>query len=873
MQQYIYGNLHHAGFRTVSSDTSGFFMNHADVLSPLMYYDTDSRHGELQPGEHNCFWMLTTNLKILGGQDYLFIQESGMDPYRAAAVVQGYRSDYEDHQEDLYGKSFLQLLDTRFVSSKEAMRMGEENQLASVTFADLPKTVVEPEPIAPEMLEEILLALFQRKRAIIRIPVRGAEAMARSRGYLKTIYQCLPYEKRRNNGCITGATPNMLDISKSFRIVLMDADADISDIATNNYQAVFDLKNPETIQKKETIHLVHFLATAAQEQRDGFFQHCRAALMEDGVKGDPDIDKYSTLLDEYLLDDAVLSGEAIRKWAVSLYDDEERTEKRKADIRKEIAKALPVQNLVEYLRGTAGEYENVHQFGVLKRADRNHDKEAQRDQNAALTLLMMTELPGYDCDSVRNEMTAHFASLAKVEYPCLTEESPTADTLAACTEVRQPGAANGRTPWSNELMEQICGELTAMVSNQEKRYQNNYQNQKADGDAKIQVFDGKDLISLYGELEKHYLNGELMSGWNTLIAQKVVSICSHFPYPRQAAGYEKMRERLDTFRNTFAAHHGKFTAEQDQKLRSLTEKWEYMQKFINSICRSARELEQWIQEADAAEWNPELREEEKCKRVNALLSRIPEGLSLKETKDRLDCAVTYGTLLKSLEIEFLPWGAVKAAPAQILKRIKMLENYPYDGTPKLNNRKLRSWIAQMLPENKALMMLLIQKYPAEQEELVPALAMKGKGITQDDIRELYLSGCARSVLCGQKGLDVSMEWRRAVDAFLPELPNLPRPLKTQKLKQQPANMALLIVVQILLGLAALVPGVVLLLTGSGTVGIYGIVTGVTAVCAVGFGAVAFIPKAKPGKKFLLGLAIAMVPGILAAVAGLVMNFL
>lgn len=873
MQQYIYGNLHHAGFQTVSSDTTGFFTNYSDVLSPLMYYDTASTHGELKPGEHNSFWMLTTDLKIPGGQDYLFIQESGMDPYRAAAVVQGYRSDFEDHDEDLYGKNFLQLLDTRFVSSKEAMKIGEDNQLNSLAFAELPKKTVAEERISPEALGAILLTLYQKKRAIIRIPYVGAEAMARSKGYLKTIYQCLPYEKRRNNGCITGATANMLDISKSFRIVLMDADADISGIATNNYQTVFDLTNVESIQKTEMIPLVRFLTTASQEKRDSFLLYCREALLEEGAKGDPDIEKYSTLLDEYLLEDTVLSGETIRKWAVSIYDDEERTEKRKADIRKKITKALPVQNLVEYLRGMTKEFETVHQFGLLKRADRNHDKDAERDQNAALTLMMMESMPDYDRDSVCNVMTGHFLSLAEAEYPCLTEKKPTVNTLAACTEVKQPGTANGRSPWANALMEQIRGKLTSMVNRQEMCYQNNYQTQKAAGEAMILAFADGDLEGIYRELELHYLKDELLEGWNGLIAEQIVKICGSFSYPRYVDGYGKMRSQLDAYRNVFQTHKGTFTAEQDRELGSLTEKWEYMQAFVDRECQSARELDLWIKEADAAEWNPELREEEKRKRVNALLSRIPEGLSLKETKDRLDCAVKYAALLETSEIEFLPWGAVKAAPKEILKRIRMLENYPYDGTPKLNNRKLRSWIAQMIPDNKDLMMLLIQKYPAEQEELVTALAMKGKGITQEDIRELYFSGCARSVLCGQKGMDVSMEWRRAVDAFLPELPNLPRPLNTQKLKQQPANMALLIVVQILLGLAALVPGVVLLLTGSGTVGIYGIVTGVTAVCAVGFGAVAFIPKAKPGKKFLLGLAIAMVPAVLAAVAGLVMSFL
>ena len=48
----------------------------------------------------------------------------------------------------------------------------------------------------------------------------------------------------------------------------------------------------ETAQQSESIPLVTFLVHATQEQRDNFFRYCRKSLAEDGVKGDPDIEKY-----------------------------------------------------------------------------------------------------------------------------------------------------------------------------------------------------------------------------------------------------------------------------------------------------------------------------------------------------------------------------------------------------------------------------------------------------------------------------------------------------------------------------------------------------------------------------------------------------
>ena len=175
MQQYIYGNIGRAGFKTVSSDRTGFFVSHASALSPLMYYDTASTHGELPKEEHKCFWLLTTNLSVPGGQDYLFLQESGMDVHRNAAVVQGCCSDPSDGE--LYDARFLQLLDVAFGSPKEALQTAERGDLAPLTMDALPRRNVATANLDAALLEGILLMLLRKERVVIQLPSVGARAM------------------------------------------------------------------------------------------------------------------------------------------------------------------------------------------------------------------------------------------------------------------------------------------------------------------------------------------------------------------------------------------------------------------------------------------------------------------------------------------------------------------------------------------------------------------------------------------------------------------------------------------------------------------------------------------------------------------------
>lgn len=880
MQRYIYGNLHHAGYRTVSSDDTNFFMNHAGVLAPLMYYDSASRHGDLPQDAYKCFWMLTTDLGIIGGKKYLFLQESGLDFHRATAVVQGYRSDFTDGE--LYGPRLLEILDTDFVSSKEAMNIAEAEDLKAIHVSRLPRKNLSAASMRQEVLEGILLTLLLKRRVILRIPASGAAAMAESRRYLQAIYQRLPYEIRQNNGCLTGATAPMLNISQAFTIILMDGDADISGIVSDSSQAVFDLtvdavrKIPKEQNGKTCYYvpLIEFLTTEPQEKLDAFFAFCQTCLEGDANAGYPGIRKYSALLDVYNLDQKPLSGEEIRKWAVNLHDSSW-SENMHTSICRKIAAAMSTEDLLAYLKTVLPRYENLAHLGFMSTADRYNEKDTVRDQNAALTLRMMLRLPGYDLESIRNGLVAHFTQKAKEQYPCLTETMPSAITLAEQKAIPLPQKLDNANPWLNRLKEDVRTALDSMISQAEALYNEQFARQKAAGETQCKAWPaetpGCDPETLYQQLQGHYLYEELISGWNQLVAQRIVAVCLSFDQPRELAGYKALLAQEQSFRNCLHAHGGGFIPEQDRLLRERTEIWQSILDLCGQTCTSASDLDRWLQAVDAAEMHRELAQEQKEKKARELLLVIPEDLPLPETKQRLKSCIKHKALLGDDPVWFKPWG-VKCKAEQLLNQIERLQRYRrgHGKMPMLNNAKLCNWITVQLPENKDLMMLLILQKPEQRTTLVKILAQKSEDITVADLRELYISGCSRKCLCEDVGQKTSAAWRSAMDAFLPALPELPEPLKAPPPQKRTIEKSLLLTELILLGLAAVIPAAVMLILGSGTVIHYSLTAAVLAIFAAGFAGTAFAVKSKKGKRFLFGLAIALTPGILVTIAAIIL---
>lgn len=881
MQQYIYGNLNHAGFRTVSSDSTGFFMNNAGALSPLMFYDAAAGHGELTPGAHKSFWMLTTDLNM-GGQNYLFLQESGMETFRAAAVVQGYRSDFSDG--DLHGNRFLELLDTQFLSSEEALKCGENNTLNSTTLEQIPKNKVEPEAVSEELLSSILLSLFWKRRVIIRIPYVGAEAMRRSRGYLKTIYQRLPYEKRRNNGCVTGASAAMLNISKAFTIILMDGDADVSGIASNSQQEFFDLTQDPTgkiygndrIQGTYYEPLLNFLVKEPVEKVNSFFEKCPVYLENDNDAGDPDIRKYCGMLKVFQIGRKELAGQEIREWAVSLRYDQW-SEKMQEVILDTIAQKLQTPQILEYFQAEAPQYDDIHRFG---RANHMRRESNETDENAELSVLMLQRMHARVKDSlmpqVISAMAEHFVSAAQEAYPCLNTQQPMAATLKECDAIRLPegnDSQNSRN-WLLEMRAMVREKLSLNIEQIKTRYKQQYEYQMKAGFAVIQTWFAEhatsDLSGLYRNLEQYYLYEEMIGQWNSLIAKYIVEADRSCQTPNSIEEYRQQLVWLQHMHKCFLNHGGEFAPEQSTE---LNKRKTYRKKCIELGVQQPEDvhtLKLWYQQAQKAGFSQDLMNQLRLEKAERIMRNIPDGLKLQEIKNRL---VLAGEWLPDANVFFEPWN-ILADASKLLACIQNLEEYRKGvEAPNLKNRKIREWIPKMFPHNKDLMILLIQKYPNRREALLPILAQKGEGITAQDLKDLYIFGCSRQLLCDHADIEVSGDWHEAMREFLPELPKLPRPLEAQPPRKKKGEKILLPIIWALMGIAACIPAAIMMIAAVKELLISGIVAAVIAAMVGGLVGTSFAAKSRSGKRFLIGLAIAAAPGLLATIVLLVLCLL
>lgn len=877
MQKYIYGNIGRAGFKTVSSDSTGFFVSHAAALSPLMYYDTASTHGELPKEEHKCFWLLTTNLSVPGGQDYLFLQESGMDVHRNAAVVEGCCSDPSDGE--LYDAGFPRLLDVTFGSPKEALQTAQRGDLAPLTVDALPRREVDAADLDAALLEGILLKLLRKERVIIRLQSVGARAMEDSRGYLKAIYQRLPYEARKNNGCLTGATGDMLDISNAFTIILMDGDADLTGVMPDATTMVFDLREGKIPRVPKSnagrslfyVPLLQFLMTQDPDKLDDFFRFCQSSLEGDPEGRYPDLRKYCSLLDIYSVGRGTLSGEDIRKWAVNLNDSLWTREMYDATCRK-LAESIPVENMLEYLEGIFPQFAFLAQFGVMSRADEEKSKTEQRDQNGALTLRMMLSLPGYDLDGVKRGLAEYFVSKAK--EACPGTERPTLAVLNALDRLRLPGDRTDTPQWANVLREEVRQRLETLIGRTKAVYWKENQAEDAQGQARILRWrqSGADLNVLYEELAAFRLYGDLIARWNGQIGQWIVERCLGFEEPTELSGYDRLREIQREMCACFEAHGGVFTDAQRGQLHMRDRYLESIPELCRQRCTTADEWNRWLSDLDTKTLNPGLALTVKQTAAKRFLTEIPDGLPLEETKQRLECAVRCAYLLGTETVGFRPWG-VRGKPEGILACIGTLENYSAgDRTPDLSRERIRDWSRKYLSGNKALMMLLARKDHRAREDTVRALAGSDASFTEQDIETLYVYGCPWETLCSGdiSGTD---SWNRAARKCFPAWQELPEPLSRQQPRNDPTPNGLMTSMLLLIALTAAAPGAVLWILGAGTVIFYGTIAGVLTLLVIASLAAAAVQKKRAVRRFLLWLAVALLPGILTAVTALAMIFL
>ena len=251
------------------------------------------------------------------------------------------------------------------------------------------------------------------------------------------------------------------------------------------------------------------------------------------------------------------------------------------------------------------------------------------------------------------------------------------------------------------------------------------------------------------------------------------------------------------------------------------------------------------------------------------MAEIPEGLSLKETKERLKCATDYSYLLNAETICFIPWN-IREKPEIIRQNVDMLEYYSNAGNaPNLSSAMLRNWCRKYLSDNKDLMMLLARKDRRAREETLRILANSSAQFAKQDIEALYVYGCPQELLCSKKLSGTSL-WRCAVKECFSELPDLPKPLEQRPKKSHSADNGLVAVILVLIMLVAAVPGAVLWLFGGGSVMTYGCIVGALMLLAAVALVAAVVQKRKVVKTFLMWLASAMIPGIVTTIAALVL---
>lgn len=929
MQQYIYGDFGGQGYRYVSS-LPAFFADakHVQRLGYLIKYDVACHHGELPPQEHQCFWMLTTNLDQPQEPERLYLQVSGAVQARMARYVQGYMSTPEET--DLYGPVFLRLLKTRFHRADRVYEAAEKGQLEPLDYRDLPaEEELEPARIDRELLRRILLAVMQKKRIVVRLSTVGAAAMEDARRVLLAIYQRMPWERRRTNGFLTGASVTFNNIHNGLpgavRILLMDADTVAEDAVSSFKQEYFDLRAaangqpmPRESHGKELpyVPLMDFLAEANPDELETFFAFCQDCLKDEQDKGNPDITKYIMLFHVFNMERLDFSEEQLYIWAVSLYDDNW-TKDMCQLLYDRISDRLSPKVLERYLLGFANQYSDLFRLGVMEPADQEHHKNQKRDVNAALTLRLAENLWGRYPETVKQSLLRslcdQFVSLACAEYPGLNAERPTNATLKEAKELPMSFEKDAPTPFVSELRECVSDRLNQLRTALAHLYQRNYQNQYQQGLQMIAQWPGSgesfDLAPLYRMLQSQYLWHDLLlvntpASWNGHIAQRLVEVFTKNSSPQSVQMCRRLGNELECSRACFMEHNGHFSEDQNSSIQRAEAAWNRVLSLSSRKCADLGQLLKLYQEIDELELHPDLAGELKKTAGKELAERgvswdqlsplisavvrsakdttqygvvrsviaaspdvsvIPTDQSANQVKERLTgCALLASAGLHSGTIRFPEWDMSESV--QFLQAsLDSLMGYRQGmEKPVWHNESMKRWAVNHLEENLDLMYLLALEDRKLCKELVILLAQAPRGISEAQMRQLYVSGCTRKQLRQGAGDKTSLAWAEAVNSVFPALTKLPPPMQAIK-RGGTSGSVLFVLYCIVLAVAALVPTLAMLLTGIRTPLVCYIVIAVLAVGAAALLITDVIVTQKEEKHYPLFLGLTLIPGLLAAI--------
>lgn len=914
MQKYIYGKVGAAGFTYVSSDRDFFHDANGGkriaALAPLRR-TTLTRN----------LWMVTTNLGIAGDAERTIVQVSVPDPFRGGLYLAGYMTG---PGETTFGPEMLRLLKVKFQSLEEARAEAERGAVHAVSREELPVDDIQPAPTDKNLMQNILLALLSGRRVVLRLSETGA-----ARALLLAIYQRLPYECRRLNGFVTGATEAMLQdlenpLPPSITVVLMDSDAETSALSSGSFQQFIDLKGgragPIDREKNAAyVRLLDFLAEKPPEELDSYFRFCKSFSDAEGKTGGLTLPEYALLLDMFDVDGEI-TPLRIRMWAAGLYENRWKEETR-ASFYRRIGKAIPPETMVDYLTALA-DFDQLHSLGHLGEEDKNRfmayraGRGEAPDPNGALTFAMAEALlaggvyPPEAGAAIRSGLCRRFRALAYEKHPCLAEKNPTGETLKQLDRLDLPSI---KEPKGHET---ICNAVRRLVyqSLGEDRqriradYQRQYAEQEKTGRELIDSWKAGELDALYGKLRALYLHQELLDGWNRQIAEKIAA--STCPLPRTLENIQLAVDRAEKSRELFLENGGKFTPAQTKTLQSVIDGWKNILGLKQAKCSTVSEMLALLQKIAAADLAPEtaagLQEtfgdmtaghrpsaEEICSAAPKLISRagrsdaeaalfrrvleasdldvIPEDMKPNQIETRLKTILRLEEAgLTDGQVSFRPWQQTGAAQT-LLDSLGELRGYREGSAPPaLRNKAVRTWAAENLGQNTQLLLLLAREDPSLQADLIRTLAQRDEAVDAGQILALYAAGCPEELLRQGAGEATAPSWKKAVDEALPPWRELEKPEKPAS--PRPPKL-LLLAGPALLGLAALVVPAVLALTGeAGPMGC-GLGAAALAAAGIGCGVCGLLIREKAQKRLLMGLALSLLPGFAALLTQLALALL
>lgn len=457
MYTFLYGNIQHRGYAYFCSKPDFFEdIKRTQALKNIIRYDITCKHGELALEQHQSFQMLTSDLNS-GIAPRLLLFVSGTEANRNGRYAQGYL--YADEDGDIYGADFLKLLRAHFQNCSEVINT---SRLESLTVGSLSQEELHPRNLPREQMAQILTALFQKKRVVIRLEEVGKEAMQASRETVMAIFEKLPYEFRRSNGYLTGASRKLLQdaaqpLPKAFSVVLLDGDADITGIRTDRETVFLDLCRPEISMSvpDEMKTLVQFLADTAPGELEPFFAFCRQVRNLEKNGTPLDCSDYTMLLSIFRADPATVTDDRMRSWAVELFGNRRKKEA-KALLYDRLAKVLTPQRLTEFLLKELPEDQRIESQGS-----------PTKGQNGVKAIFLAQELWqrwSDDCkaDSLVDKLANWATEIClRQNESLLNPEKPTVAAAQELDSLLYRIAPNAELPLAQKIQETIYRKIKA----------------------------------------------------------------------------------------------------------------------------------------------------------------------------------------------------------------------------------------------------------------------------------------------------------------------------------------------------------------------------------------------------------------------------